>query len=93
VQVASSGAAALEMMNTFRPQVVFSDISMPEMNGYELARRLRERPEGAEMMLAAMTGYAKSEDRERALAAGFDHYLIKPAEIEVLQALFAAVRR
>lgn len=91
VEVVSSGEEALERIPAYRPQIVFSDISMPRMSGYELARRIREQADLGDLVLVAMTGYGQQEDRDRALQAGFDHHLVKPAEIEQLQALFEAI--
>lgn len=91
VCIASNGTAALAALDESTPQVVFSDISMPGMSGYELAKAIRGRPEGAGMFLIAMTGYGQPEDRARALEAGFDEHLVKPATIEQLNALFAKI--
>jgi CheY-like chemotaxis protein len=59
------------------------------MNGYELAQRVRQRPDLGRIVLVALTGYGRDEDRRRALAAGFDHHLVKPVDIDALQALVA----
>ena len=91
VEIVPSGQAALERLEEFQPDVLFSDISMPRMSGYELAERIRSRPEFSDVVLVAMTGYGQSEDRERALRAGFDHHLVKPAEPEQLRRLFKSI--
>jgi PAS domain S-box-containing protein len=82
--VAYDGAAALEAYDAFEPEIAFIDIAMPGMDGYEVARRLRtgasRRP-----LLIALTGYGQEEDRNRALEAGFDHHLVKPATIQALR--------
>jgi CheY-like chemotaxis protein len=88
VQVAENGEVALEKMNSFLPDVVLSDITMPVMGGYDLARCIRNRPELDSLRLVAMTGYGQSSDREIAFDAGFDCHLTKPADFQVLQALF-----
>lgn len=93
VEVAASGAEALERMSALRPEVVFSDISMPGMSGYELAQRVRAQVGGDEIFLVAMTGFGQPEDRQRALEAGFDEHLVKPAELDRLQSLLASVPR
>jgi PAS domain S-box-containing protein len=80
---------AAEAIRTHRPDVVFSDISMPALDGYELARQLRAQPEFDDVVLVAMTGYGQPQDRERALAAGFDDHLVKPAETRRVQELLA----
>src|SRR5581483_5397086 len=75
VRVAYSGMAALEMTKTYTPDVVFLDIGMPGMDGYEVARRLRQTPGLGNVMLAALTGWGQKEDRRRTAEAGFDHHL------------------
>ena len=72
-----------------RPDVVFLDIGMPVMNGYEVAQRLRQRPGLENLLLVAMTGWGQEEDRRRSQEAGFDHHLVKPAEPEALHKLLA----
>jgi CheY-like chemotaxis protein len=85
------GAAALTTGPTFRPDVVLMDIGMPEMDGYETLRRMRELPELGAPLFVAMTGYGREDDRRRASDAGFTHYLLKPVEPEELQALLARI--
>lgn len=63
------------------------------MDGIETARRIRERPEGREVMLVALTGWGQEEDRSRTHAAGFDRHLVKPAELDALQELLAALEQ
>jgi PAS domain S-box-containing protein len=94
-RIADSGAAALEQIAAWRPEIVFSDISMPGMSGYELARQIRQHAGGGDILLVAMTGHGQAEDRQRALDAGFDEHLVKPAEMDRLEAIFqrAAQRR
>ncbi len=84
VRAAHSGPAALEEAVAFRPEAVVLDIGLPGMDGYEVARRLRRLPEVRGALLVALTGYAQEEDRRRARAAGFDQYLVKPVEPDVL---------
>jgi len=69
--------------------MVLLDIGMPEMDGYEVARRIRSAPGAAHVLLVAMTGYGQDEDRRRSQEAGFDHHLVKPVEFEVVLALLA----
>ena len=88
VQVTRSGEEALAELEHAVPAVVFSDISMPAMNGYQLAERIRQRPELASLYLVAMTGYGEPEDRQRALDAGFDEHVVKPPDSARLTALF-----
>jgi signal transduction histidine kinase/CheY-like chemotaxis protein len=88
-QCAYSAAAALERVSTFAPEVVLLDIGLPDMDGYEVARRIRALPGGAAMTLVALTGYGQAEDRERALASGFQAHLVKPVDLEVLGRILA----
>jgi len=64
---------------------VFLDIGMPGLNGYDVARLLRARPEGANLHLVALTGWGQPEDRRRTTEAGFDHHLVKPTDAETIQ--------
>jgi len=83
--------AALESIRHDRPDLVISDIAMPQMDGYEFARRLREDPDLVGLPLAALTGYGQTMDRQRAKAAGFDYYLVKPVSVEALYDLLATL--
>jgi signal transduction histidine kinase/CheY-like chemotaxis protein len=78
VRTALDGASALEIARTFQPHIVFADIGMPHIDGYELARKLRHRPETAGALMVAVTGYGTETDRERSRQAGFDRHLVKP---------------
>jgi CheY-like chemotaxis protein len=91
VQVAHDGPAALKAFDAYRPAIVLLDIGMPGMDGYQVAREIRNRRTGTRVPLVALTGWGQEEDRRRAKAAGFDHHLVKPADIESLQALLAAL--
>jgi PAS domain S-box-containing protein len=91
VCIALDGPAALESVRTFQPTIVLLDIEMPDMNGYEVARRIREQPNTQHVLLVAMTGYASEADRHRCHEAGFDHYLVKPIDYDALQRLLVAV--
>jgi CheY-like chemotaxis protein len=83
VQTAHGGTEALAAVDAFRPDAALLDIGLPGMDGYELARRLRERGGGA-LRLAAVSGYDANADRERSLDAGFQAHFVKPVEIEAL---------
>jgi PAS domain S-box-containing protein len=87
VTVAYSGPAALEAIATERPSVVLLDIGMPEMNGYEVARRIRQLPEGQVIMLIAITGWGQEEDLRQSQKAGFNHHLVKPVDLSALKEL------
>ena len=89
VEVAYDGLSALGTAQSFRPDGVVLDIGLPGMDGYEVARRLRARPETAAALIVAVTGYGQNEDRKRARAAGFDHHLVKPIESDTLLNLLA----
>ena len=89
VRSAHDGPAALRTAESFRPEVVVLDIGLPRMDGYEVARRLRERAGPRTPLLVALTGYGQEEDRRRAREAGFDAHLVKPADPEELQRLLA----
>jgi two-component system CheB/CheR fusion protein len=80
VRVAHDGPAALESAAEFRPEIVLLDIGMPGMDGYEVARRLRDEPEHAALKIVALTGWGQEADRLRSKAVGFDHHLVKPVD-------------
>jgi CheY-like chemotaxis protein len=87
VRVAYDALTGLEDARTYPPQVIILDIGMPGMDGYELARRLRGQAQSKDALLVAVTGYGEEEDRQRALGAGFDYHLVKPAAPEDLREL------
>ena len=87
VALAHSGRHALECVESFKPDVVLLDIGMPGMDGYEVARRIRANPANRDLSLIALTGWGQDEDRRRSVAAGFNHHLVKPADIEQLRQL------
>jgi signal transduction histidine kinase/ActR/RegA family two-component response regulator len=89
VRVAFSGAEALEAASADQPDLAFLDIGMPEMDGYEVARRLRS-GWGSSLTLVAVTGWGTDRDRERSRAAGFDHHLTKPVDAAALEAVITA---
>jgi signal transduction histidine kinase/ActR/RegA family two-component response regulator len=87
VVVTHDGRAAIEMAERVRPEVMLIDIGLPGMDGYEVARRVREHVDLAGVYLVALTGYGQAEDRERAVAAGFDRHVTKPIDVDTLQNL------
>jgi PAS domain S-box-containing protein len=93
VMVEHSSRAGLERARQEAPQVCILDIGLPEMNGIELAKRLRAQPETAHSLLIAVTGYGQDQDREQTRAAGFDHHLVKPADVKRLTAMIAEVKK
>jgi len=84
---AADGASGLELLNAVRPDVGIIDISLPDMDGYQVAERIREEPHGRNMLLLALTGY--SGDAARSSACGFDHQLLKPIDPDVLGRLLS----
>ncbi len=88
-QAVYSGHQALERIELFRPHIALIDIGLPLMNGYELAERLRDRPDRGALRLIALTGYGQVEDRARTHAAGFDDHLVKPVELATLERVIA----
>jgi PAS domain S-box-containing protein len=93
VRVAHSGPAALDLAASYRPDLIFLDIGMPGMDGYEVARRIRQTPDLTPVVLAALTGWGQKEDRRRTAEAGFDHHLVKPVESKALEVVFADLKR
>lgn len=91
VQVAYDGPTGIQAAKTFSPDIVLLDIGLPGMDGYEVARRLREQPDLNQVPLIAVSGYAREEDRQRSQQAGFDYHLVKPLDPQSLSALFASL--
>jgi signal transduction histidine kinase/DNA-binding response OmpR family regulator len=93
VSVCHDGPTALSMALATRPEVVLLDIGLPEMDGYEVARRLRACPGPNGMLLIAVTGYGQEQDVRRSRAAGFDHHLVKPVDLGALAGLLATAEQ
>jgi CheY-like chemotaxis protein len=91
VHVAHDGSAALEAMRAFSPEIVILDLGMPGMDGYDVARRIRQQLKYKDVVLIALTGWGQPEDRKRSNEAGFDHHLVKPVELGALQALLTSL--
>jgi len=89
VWTANDGQEAVEAARTHHPDVALLDIGMPELNGYEVARRIRQEPWGKRMRLVAITGWGQDDDKQRARAAGFDYHLTKPVSLDELEDLLA----
>jgi signal transduction histidine kinase len=85
VYVAHDGRAAIDTAQMFHPQVVLLDIGLPKMDGYEVAKRLREWPEMQKAVLIALTGYGRAEDHRMSAQAGFDYHLTKPVNPNIVQ--------
>jgi len=90
VRAVFDGRAALEAARSYQPKVVLLDIGMAGMDGYEVARRLRQQPGFESVLLVALTGWAQDTDRRRCLEAGFDRHLVKPVDLDALQQLLAS---
>jgi signal transduction histidine kinase/ActR/RegA family two-component response regulator len=88
-RAAYDGVEAVQTVAAFKPDVVFLDIGMPKMNGYDVARSIRSQPDGKYVTLVALTGWGQEQDRRRAADAGFDHHLTKPVAPRTLEALIA----
>jgi len=90
VETADCGMKAIEQAQVFHPQVVLLDIGLPDLDGYEVAKRLRALPETQDALLIALTGYGQAEDIERSQSAGFNHHLLKPLDFEKLSVLLTS---
>ena len=84
---AGEGQSGLELLKTEIPDVAVIDLGLPGLDGYQIASRFRREPTGHRVLLVAVTGHAAPEARERSLAAGFDHHLVKPVDPDVLRGL------
>jgi CheY-like chemotaxis protein len=87
VKVATDGPSGLAFAKEFRPDFLLLDIGLPMLNGYEIAKQVRDDPTLSHVMIVAITGYGQAQDRMRTSAAGFDHHLTKPVEFRALQRL------
>ena len=90
VETASDGEAALQKAEAFHPDVAILDIGLPKVNGYDLAKQIRQRPWAKDTVLVALTGWGQAQHRRRSVEAGFNHHLTKPVEFDVLQQILAA---
>ena len=90
VEMADCGMKAIEKAQVFQPQVVLLDIGLPDLDGYEVAKRLRALPETRDAILIALTGYGQTEDIERSKSAGFNHHLLKPLDFNKLSSLLTS---
>jgi PAS domain S-box-containing protein len=90
--VAHDGPEAIEEARRFTPDVVFLDIGLPTLDGYETARLIRQQPWGKDMFLVALTGWGQIEDRRRSREAGFNQHLVKPADPDLVTKLLLALR-
>ena len=93
VQFALTGRQALEVAMRFRPEIVFLDIGLPDLDGYQVAEALRHRQDGEPLRIIALTAYGTEEDKRRALKAGFDQHLVKPLDPALLSNLLVRPSR
>ena len=93
VATAYDGQSAIDQARELQPDVVLLDIGLPRLDGFEVARRLREEHTSRPMLLVALTGYGQERDRVRAREAGFDHHLLKPVRLEMLEGLLAVAQQ
>jgi CheY-like chemotaxis protein len=89
VRAVSDGVPAIDAARANRPNVMVVDIGLPGMDGYEVARLARRDPDLKDVVLVALTGYGREEDKQQAMAAGFDYHLVKPVNPEALDGLVA----
>ncbi|MEJ7638343.1 MAG: response regulator, partial [Singulisphaera sp.] len=89
--MASSAAEALELVERFRPDVIVSDVGMPEQDGYDFIRQVRATRSSRELPAAALTAFARAEDRRQALLAGFQTHVAKPVDPAELVAVVASL--
>ena len=87
VQTAFDGAAAISVAESFKAEVVLLDIGLPELNGYQVARQIRQQPWGRNIVLVAVTGWGQDDDRRLAREAGFDAHLVKPVDYRMITRL------
>ena len=90
IQTVHDGSAALRAIQSFSPDVVLLDIELPDMSGYEIARRIRSNGDGKSITLIALTGRGQQDDKDRAREAGFDEHFTKPVDISLLATLIGA---
>jgi CheY-like chemotaxis protein len=90
VRVAYAGRPAIEAAHAFKPDLAILDLGLPDLSGYDVARLLRQDPQLGQMELIALTGWGQEEHRQRALAAGFDHHVTKPVDLDQLAVLLRA---
>jgi len=91
VKTAFTGTRALELGQAFAPDALLVDIGLPDISGYEVARRTRAAAWGRDAILIALTGWGQEEDRRRAFEAGFNHHLTKPVAPEVLESVLQSL--
>ena len=89
IRTAQDGLEAVRVAETFHPELVLLDIGLPKLNGYDVARRIRQQPWSQNVILVALTGWGQDEDRRRSKEAGFNFHIVKPVELSALESLLA----
>jgi CheY-like chemotaxis protein len=92
-RVSTDGEEAIAAADDFKPHCVLLDLGLPKIDGYEVARRLRQRPYGEDLVLVALTGWAGKDIRSKAAEAGFDYHLVKPVNWEELERIVESASR
>lgn len=92
VKTAINGLEAAEIASEFRPALIFLDIGMPKLNGYEACRKIKDDPWASNAVFVALTGWGQEDDKRKSKEAGFDHHLIKPSNLETLERLLSTVQ-
>ncbi|HET6883254.1 MAG TPA: response regulator [Pirellulales bacterium] len=92
VHTAHSGAMGLDQIESIHPDLIFLDLGMPNIDGYEVARRVRQNPKLTDTRVIAVTGFVDQRRRDLAAEAGFDDYLIKPTNVNQLQEVIGRTR-
>lgn len=92
VHMVHDGPAAMQVVHSYRPEVLLLDIGLPGLDGFEIARRLRQESGLGGLVLVALTGYGREEDRRRSREVGFDYHLQKPVDLDALQGLLARAK-
>ena len=90
VRIAHDGPAALQVLNKFKPDVVLLDVGLPGMDGYQVARRMREEAPESNLTIIALSGYGQAEDHSQSMQAGCDAHLVKPVHPNVLRSMLGA---
>ena len=91
VHAVHDGPSALKAAREYRPNLILLDIGLPGMDGFEVAKKVREELEIGKVVLVAMTGYGQDSDKQHSQQAGFDHHLVKPANFSEVQQILATV--
>ena len=92
IRTAYDGLEAVEAAETFRPALVLLDIGLPKLNGYDVARRIRQQPWGRDVILIALTGWGQDEDRRLSQEAGFNFHIVKPVDFTALEKLLGGLQ-